>query len=240
MTGSAPKQSQESVDRNVEFFRDQQEGYNRHIQSLDTYAAIRARVNESLSGVGRLLDIGNGGVFDYDVTLAASVTALDLFLDQLDHAAVPAHVRFVTGSALSLPIPDGAFDAVVINMLLHHLVGRTVEASIENVQRALSEALRVLRPGGRLVLIESCVPSWFYRLERVAFRPASRMIGFVTSHPVTLQFPAETVAGYLSAVAGRVDVTRIPKGRWVLQYGVKVPAVLTPVCPYRFVAQKAE
>jgi hypothetical protein len=35
-------------------------------------------------------------------------------------------------------------------------------------------------------------------------------------------------------------VTRIPKGRWALQYGVKIPAFLTPVRPYRFEARKRE
>lgn len=239
MTTPSSRQSQTSVDRNVGFFRDQQTGYNSRIQSLDTYAAIRERVNESLRGVGRLLDIGNGGVFDYDVSLAAEVTALDLFLHQIDRTTAPRHIRFVTGSALSLPIPDSTFDAVVVCMLLHHLVGRTVEESLQNVELALREAVRVVRPGGRLVLIESCVPAWFYGFERVVFGLASRVINLVTTHPVTLQFPAGLIAERLGALTGRVDVTRIPKGRWVLQYGVKVPSLLTPVCPYRFVAYKA-
>ena len=239
MTPSSSKQSQTSVDHNVGFFRDQQDGYNSKIQSLDTYAAIRARVNESLDGVDRLLDIGNGGVFDYDVSLAAEVIALDLFLHEIERRAVPRHVRFVTGSALMLPIPDDTFDAVVVCMLLHHLVGRTVGESIQNVRQALAEAMRVLRPGGRLVLIESCVPSWFYAFERGVFGLASRVINLVTTHPVTLQFPAETIASELHQVAARVEITCIPKGRWVLQYGVKVPSALTPVCPYRFVAHKS-
>jgi hypothetical protein len=34
-------------------------------------------------GVGELIDIGNDGVFDYDTSLVTSITAVDLFLDDL-------------------------------------------------------------------------------------------------------------------------------------------------------------
>ena len=44
--------------------------------------------------------------------------------------------------ATALPFPDGAFDAVVSWIMLHH----TLEW-----EKALAEAIRVLRPGGQLV-----------------------------------------------------------------------------------------
>ena len=232
------KQSQASVEDNVTFFRDSFESYRTHVLTLDTYASIRASVNDAIAGVPQLIDIGNGGVFDYDVNLVPNILALDLFLDQIDVASRPAHITFVTGSALDLPILDGTFDGVLINMLLHHLVGQTVDESIDNLRMALSEALRVLKPGGRLVLIESCVPRWFYLFERLVFRVASRLIGLVTSHPITLQYPSTTVARQIEELGAAVEITRIPKGRWVLQYGIKVPSFVTPVCPYRFVAYK--
>jgi SAM-dependent methyltransferase len=51
----------------------------------------------------------------------------------------------VCGDAAALPFPDRSFDAVLVRDLLHHLPRR---------DRALSEAHRVLKPGGRLTLIE--------------------------------------------------------------------------------------
>jgi SAM-dependent methyltransferase len=231
-------QSRPSIEGNISFFRDSRDSYSAYIQTLDTYAAIRASVDESLCGVTRLLDIGNGGVFDYDVAVIPNVVAIDLFLDQIGDWSCPSNVKFVSGSALELPIPDQTFDGVLINMMLHHLVGKTVKESIDNVRRSISESLRVLKPGGRLVLIESCVPPWFYRLERTVFAVASRMIHLATSHPITLQYTSDAIAKYIVESGATVEVTRIPKGRWVLQYGVKVPGWITPANPIRFVVRK--
>jgi ubiquinone/menaquinone biosynthesis C-methylase UbiE len=53
-------------------------------------------------------------------------------------------VDTVVGSAVSLPLVDGCADLVVSNYCFHHL-------SQADKRRALAEAHRVLRPGGRLV-----------------------------------------------------------------------------------------
>ena len=232
-------QTRDSVASNTEFFRDSATSYRHHVETLDTYASIRAKVDEALRGTHRLLDIGNGGVFDYDAASIPSVVAVDLFLHQGARPPAATHVRFLSGSALSLPVADRAFDGVVINMLLHHLVGNTVAESLANARAAIAEAARVLQPGGRLVLIESCVPAWFFAFERIAFPPARRMIKWVTTHPVTLQFTPDMIGEVVKSSFGRVEVARSPKGRWVLQYGVKVPSVFTPAMPYRFVAVKS-
>ena len=52
--------------------------------------------------------------------------------------------RFVAGSALELPFADGAFDAVVMQALLTTIVNPA------DRRRVVSEAARVLRPGGVL------------------------------------------------------------------------------------------
>jgi hypothetical protein len=57
--------------------------YRAKVESIDTYASISSALSMKLKGIQRLLDIGNGGVFDYDTTLVQEIIGLDLFLDNL-------------------------------------------------------------------------------------------------------------------------------------------------------------
>jgi len=54
-----------------------------------------------------------------------------------------ANISFSQGSAENIPHPDGSFDVVFFNATIHW---------VDNQLKALQECLRVLRPGGRLVL----------------------------------------------------------------------------------------
>lgn len=232
------RQSDTSVKQNASYFRDSLEKYSAQVASLDTYRNIRRYTDEAVQGIDRLLDVGNGGTFDYDVARVRELVAVDLFLESLPATACPPNVVLKNGSALDLPEPDASFDGVIMVMLLHHLIGKSVRESVANITRSITEALRVLKPGGRLIVVESCVPRWFYGVERLVFPAASRLIGLMIDHPATLQFPSDVIAGILKSHAGSVEVTRIPKGRWVLQYGVKFPAWFTPAAPYLFLCRK--
>ena len=69
----------------------------------------------------------------------------------------------VLGDARSLPFDDGAFEAVIGRRFLHHVP----EADRADI---LQEAHRVLRPGGRVVLVEG-TPGLYRRLTKgTAFR----------------------------------------------------------------------
>lgn len=233
------RQSERSVEKNTSFFRDQLNSYKSNVNTLDTYQTIRASIDAELNGINHLLDIGNGGTFDYDVSLLNKLTAVDLFLEELPSGSLPSNVLPKNGSALDLPFPNASFDGVMMVMLIHHLIGNSVSESWENAKRAIDEAFRVLEPGGKLIIIESCVPVWFYGFEKLAFPLATKLIGHFSNHPATLQFPPGRIEDFLRTYTGKVDVSRIPKGRWVLQYGIKYPSALTPVMPYRFVVRKS-
>jgi ubiquinone/menaquinone biosynthesis C-methylase UbiE len=56
-------------------------------------------------------------------------------------------IRFERGYAQSLPFGDGEFDRVLSSMMLHHLDDATKAATA-------AEAFRVLRPGGRLHVLD--------------------------------------------------------------------------------------
>ncbi len=73
--------------------------------------------------------------------------AMTSYLETKAASGALANLRAVTASATSLPLMDGVADVVVSNYCFHHLRDRDKD-------RALEEALRVLRPGGRLVFAD--------------------------------------------------------------------------------------
>lgn len=100
----------------------------------------------------RVLDVatGTGRISVHLAQHGAKVTALDLTPQMMAKAKQKArrarvHVDFVEGNALHLPFKDDSFDHVVSIRFLHLL-------SKEDEQRALDEMVRVLKPGGSLVI----------------------------------------------------------------------------------------
>lgn len=242
MSSTADGQSEASTKSNASYFLEHLGEYNASVQNIDTYKSIREFISQRVAGTPHLLDIGNGGVFDYETENVGSITAIDLFLGDLHSDIVakhfPANCRPVQGSALELPEPADKFDMALMVMLLHHLTSTDWQKSWENSRLALDEAWRVLKPGGRLLIVESCIPWWFFQLEKPALWILSRVFNSLFSHPITLQFPVEMIANELRKKTDTVRVTEIPKGKHVLQLGFKVPSFVTPVMPYAIEATK--
>lgn len=98
----------------------------------------------------RALELGCGtGLFLGQVAdSGADLVGVDLSADLLAQARGRVggrpNVRLARVDAHRLPFPDGSFDAVYGSSILHHL----------ELEAALREALRVLRPGGRVVFTE--------------------------------------------------------------------------------------
>ncbi|MEU6068902.1 MULTISPECIES: class I SAM-dependent methyltransferase [Streptomyces] len=106
----------------------------------------------------RVLDVGCGtGYLTRHMAVRVgpegAVTGVDPSPPVLDYARrrrpqpVSAPCTYREGIAESLDLPDAAFDTVVTSLMLHHLPQELRPA-------ALREMRRVLRPGGRLLVVE--------------------------------------------------------------------------------------
>ncbi|NGQ94768.1 class I SAM-dependent methyltransferase [Brevibacillus sp. SYP-B805] len=72
----------------------------------------------------------------------------DAMLANARMEGVAERVEIVDGDARSMPFADSAFDVVVSSLALHNIPGS------EERYRALSEILRVLKPGGRFAILD--------------------------------------------------------------------------------------
>jgi demethylmenaquinone methyltransferase/2-methoxy-6-polyprenyl-1,4-benzoquinol methylase len=146
---------------------------------------------------------------------AGSVTGSDFSERMLELARrKSSRVRFETGDALALPYADDSFDAATVGFGARNFA---------DLERGLSEMARVVRPGGRVVVLEITSPerpplSWFFRLWFDRVVPAiGRLVGDPTAYsylPSSVRrFPAARELAARLAAVGLVDV------RWVITAG---------------------
>ena len=120
----------------------------------DSPAAIRFVLAEALPLGGKVLEIGTGkGRFLIRLARhVKTVTSVDVSAEEqrcarlnARYAGVEKRIRFVLQDAGRLPWEAGTFDAAVSMNAMHH---------IAHFKRVLGEMVRVVRPGGKIVLAD--------------------------------------------------------------------------------------
>jgi demethylmenaquinone methyltransferase/2-methoxy-6-polyprenyl-1,4-benzoquinol methylase len=160
---------------------------------------------------------------------SAQVLGLDFCPPMLAEAerkrTAGSRVRFEPGDALALPCADGRFDVVTIAFGLRNLADRG---------RGLGEMRRVLRPGGRLLVLEFSQPYGWFRPLYLAYlrhllpRLAGRLTGdreaYAYLNESIEQFPGREALAEELRAAGFAGVSARPLtfGIVALHEGAKV------------------
>ena len=140
---------------------------------------------------------------------AATIVGMDFCQPMLDEAekkkqagGSPAgRITFRQGDGMDLPLVDGEFDAVTISFGLRNMADR---------HRSLTEMRRVLRPGGRLYVLEFSQPvagfKPFYFLYLRHLLP--RIAGFVTKDRGAYEYLNRTIEAFPDRSALAAEIVR--------------------------------
>jgi SAM-dependent methyltransferase len=222
--------------RNADFFDDWAD-YHQLVEGLDSYERTARALRGELAG--RVVDVGSGGVVNYSTDPITELVLVDLGEAHSQTDRVPAKARALVGSACALPLADGGFDRVLMQMLVHHLAEKDFATTRDRVRTAFAEAHRVLVPGGRLVVVESAMNPFLEWAQRIAF-PLTRRLLAALGHPLVLQWSPRSLAAFArQAGFGEVEIRYIPRGKMMIFLGRKMPTWLVPVRFVKVIATKS-
>ena len=145
-----------------------------------------------------LLDVA-GGTGDISFRFlqragGANATVLDLTEPMLaegrkraETVGISGQLEWVVGDAMALPFEDDSFDVYTISFGIRN---------VTDPQKALSEAYRVLKPGGRIMVLEfSHIPNnllqWFY--DKYSFNVIPRLGQIIASDRSSYQYLVESI-----------------------------------------------
>ena len=107
--------------------------------------AVAAGFDRAERPIDRLLDVGGGSGRASAALRGPDITVVDVSLGMLQRARDLRGLAALAGDAGRLPFRDGSVDAVLVVDAFHHLPDQ---------RAALSEAARVIAPGGVIVVRE--------------------------------------------------------------------------------------
>jgi ubiquinone/menaquinone biosynthesis C-methylase UbiE len=122
-----------------------------------------------------VLDVGCGPSLPYQKPEDTFVIGLEASFESI-RANRSVDLR-VYGSALDMPLPDRSVDLVLAFYAVHHMTGRTLAENLRQLEQAIKELGRVVKPGGELLVFEVSPwrPAWL--AERLLWNAARRVLG---------------------------------------------------------------
>jgi demethylmenaquinone methyltransferase/2-methoxy-6-polyprenyl-1,4-benzoquinol methylase len=191
-------------------------GLDRRWRALTVRAVVRPgdRVLDACCGTGDLAIAA--------CEAGAEVTGLDFSEAMLERARrKDPRIEWVAGDALGLPFPDASFDAATVGFGVRNL---------EDLDRGLAELARVLRPGGRLGILEITRPRgalapfyrvWFDGLVPLAGRllPGGSAYAYLPASVRRFPGPGQLAEAMLSAGFENVSFSLFAGGIVALHVG---------------------
>jgi demethylmenaquinone methyltransferase / 2-methoxy-6-polyprenyl-1,4-benzoquinol methylase len=177
----------------------------------------RERAVDLANSPAKALDVATG-TGDLAIALrdrGAEVVGVDFAEKMLAIARKKAPaIEFKTGNALALEFPDNEFDAATVGFGARNF---------DDLDRGLSEMARVVKPGGRVVVLEITTPqrpplSFFFRMWFDSLVP---LIGRLAGDPDAYEYLPNSVKRFPGPrdLGGRMVAAGMTDVRWILTAG---------------------
>jgi len=232
------------VSREQKFFKRISSRYQDLVSKRDSTEELRMIVEPRMGE--KVLDVGNGGVRDFNSPQTSLYVGVDFSLEMLKKGKSEG-IRNVCAEALKLAFREGSFDTLFYRSLLHHLAGRNVRETIQTVKTALNQGFSCLKTEGNVLIIEPCLPSFLEGVEELLYY-LCRAFFFLTKQSSVFLFSAGTLTRVLLESGFReIEVWKIDdhsRSRWELispMIGlsfIKIPRGLNPTKRTIFEARK--
>lgn len=163
-----------------------------HVREEEVEAAMRGLAGGGSLGTFLDLGTGTGRILSLFAPQTSQAIGLDSSREMLAIARTTIekqglrHVQVRHGDLYALPFADGTADFITIHQVLHYL---------DDPGRAIQEAARMLKPGGRLLIVDFAP----HDLEELREEQAHRRLGVAGDH----------MAGWLQRASLTVQVHRL-------------------------------
>jgi ubiquinone/menaquinone biosynthesis C-methylase UbiE len=130
--------------------------------------------------------------------IKGSVAAIDLIPGMIEASREKANrlnldINFRTGSIENIPFPDHQFDVVLCSFMIFHMSEQVRNKGIE-------EIFRVLKPEGRLLVLDIAIPRKSFSRALLKF-----LLGFMLKHDLEELKPNLEAAGFRN-----IDISAAP------------------------------
>ena len=223
----------QKYEQSKKFFDNYIDDYAREIMAIQPmfYKNAAIFLNKALTGSNTVLDVGNGGILNYNWQSIARLDCADLSVSQ---SAIQRYEKFSNISLFQSDIlglnniEDNTYDAVIVQAVLHHLAGETINKTNKNVITALESCMRVLKPDGKLLIVESTVLPFFEQMERICY-PLMQLFFKICNFGAVFQYSTPSLIKLIQYLDYNIVYSRaiaLDKYTWIMKK--KIPTIILP------------
>lgn len=220
-------------DEQARVYREQADGYDELVSAEDADGRLARALAELLPAGAALADVGGGtgrvtrivaARLSRSIVIDREPAMLAVAERRLRQAAPQLPVELVVADARALPLPDDCVDASIAGWVFGHFRHWMPEGWRGEVESAVREMLRVTRPGGPVIVIETlgtgheaprahpALDEYFARLEQLGFARTWLRTDYAFPDAATA---ARVVGAFfgeaLAARVARDGLTRLPE-----------------------------